>query len=204
VDNSKLGRAVRTTAVLLLAALASACVRRITNFLLRGATMMCVVLAIGEANADQSLTCTTKDNFPPPTTLLVKGDLNAPTEIIWPSSAETQTYTFTSISDAHYSAIERDPKAQDSPSKIFINRLTGELVLENFISHEARDVLVKACDGKITLDQCKKEQRSIKGGNLFACPSSDRKTSNECARWKNGSNLLAAFHYVCVPTQRKF
>lgn len=173
-----------------------------------GATLIWLLPSISEVSADQALTCTIqKHNFPPPTTLLIKGDLNAPTEIIWPSSSGTgtTTFTFTSISDAHYMAEEQNPKTQDSASKIFINRLSGELVLENYISHEARNALIKLCDGQITVDQCTKEQDTIKGGNPFACFSSDSKADKDmCARWKNRSNLLAIFYYDCVPTQRKF
>jgi hypothetical protein len=150
------------------------------------------------ANADQVVTCTA-DNLPK-TTFLIKGPQDNPSQIIWPGSGYVTTYAIKEYSDAHYVAVEQEPKHEDAASKIYINRLNGKVVLENYISHQARKVLVKRCNGEITRDACVKQQEGLQGGNLFACSPGE----TQCARWRNGSNLLSNFFYSCVSGARTF
>ena len=77
------------------------------------------------------------------------------------------------------------------------------MVLENYISHEARQVLVGLCIGEITEDDCKKEQEGLIGGNVSACFLPKNKETY-CGLWSNGSNLLSKVSYSCVPGQRSF
>jgi hypothetical protein len=87
-----------------------------------------------------------------------------------------------SYSQAHYTAVEQEPKSEDSAGRLYINRLNGELILENYISQKARQVLVKLCNGEITYDTCSKQQESLQGGNLFACFHPEE---TQCVSWKN-------------------
>jgi len=165
------------------------------------AAVLCCV-AIGAANADQVVTCTNDDNSSK-TSFLLKGLKDTPSEILWPWSGSLRTFAIKEYSDAHYTAIEQEPEREDAPGNIFINRLDGKVVVENYISHEARKVLVGLCNGEITEDDCKKEQEGLIGGNVPACNLSKDKETN-CGRWRNGSNLLSKFSYSCVPGQRSF
>jgi hypothetical protein len=164
------------------------------------AAMVCCT-TLGAANADQVVTCTNDGNSPE-TTFLIKGPADTPSQILWPGTGGVRTFAIKEYSDAHYAAIEQEPKHEDAPGKIYVNRLDGKVVLENYISHQARQVLVRLCNGEITQDACLKQQEGVQGGNAFACFFKDKET--ECARWRNGSNLLSIFSYNCVPGQRRF
>jgi hypothetical protein len=66
---------------------------------------------------------------------------DTPSQILWPWSGWLRTFAIKEYSDAHYMAIEQEPEREDAPGKMYINRLDGKVVLENYISHEAREVL---------------------------------------------------------------
>jgi hypothetical protein len=162
------------------------------------AVLCCTALT---ANADQVVSCTNDDNSSK-TTFLIKGPKDTPSQILWPWSGSLRTFAVKEYSDVHYMAIEEEPEREDSPGKMYINRLDGKVVLENYISHEAREVLVRLCDGEITEDACKKEQEGLLGGDLSACSLLKKETN--CGPWRNGSNLLSKFSYRCVRGQRSF
>jgi hypothetical protein len=159
--------------------------------------------SLDPADADQVLACKSRKADLPMVMLLIKGDANKPTQIVWPGWGQSTVRTFVikDYSDIHYAAIEQGPKSEDPSGSVYINRLDGELLLENYISRRSRQVVVKLCDGEITRDACQKQQEASQGGNIFACFSP---SETECARWRNGSNLLSMFYYTCAPSEPKF
>ena len=183
------------------------CIEGVTAMMVRFMALLGALLfALEPAHADQVLVCTPRSGSRSPTTLLIKGAPYTPTEIVWPGWGQdgVRKFTIKSYSDAHYTALERDVKGEDTAGRIYINRLDGQLTLENHIIPEARAILVKLCDGEITRDACLKQQGSLQGGHPSTCFAAEARPQTECERWKHGSNLLSTFVYSCVPGLRKF
>jgi hypothetical protein len=117
-------------------------------------------LALSTAQADQVLVCTSDTNLPA-STLLIKGAPEKPSQIVWPGWGNTaRSLVITAASEADYTAVEQEPKSESPSGKLYVDRLSGQLTLENYISQEARRILVKLCDRQISEESCKAARRS--------------------------------------------
>jgi hypothetical protein len=103
---------------------------------------------LGTANADQTLICTSRAGDLSSVSLLIKGPTDAPVQILWPDSGTNRTFAIKDHFDAHYAATELELDSQDLSGQIYINRLDGGLIVENYISDRARQVLVRLCDAR--------------------------------------------------------
>jgi hypothetical protein len=131
---------------------------------------------------------------------IVKGGTDKATELRVTGSIGITRYKVTKETGATYAAEELEPSATDAVGTLFLDRLTGRLITTNRISFPAVAILVKVCDGNLTVDGCSKEMEAIPGGNQFAC----HRTRDRCERWRNNSNVLAIHVDTCVLAARKF
>jgi hypothetical protein len=81
-------------------------------------------------------------------------------------------------------------------SDLDINRLDGATVWTTRISHNARRVLVRLCNGELTEGACHLQMQALRsrGGNVYAC----RPTANECSRYSAGDNVFGQIPMTCV------
>ena len=130
---------------------------------------------------------------------IVKDAVGTPTELRVAGSFDITRYTVTKATGITIAAKELEPPAPDAVGKLFLDRVTGRLMTENFISFAAVDVLVRLCDGQLDRAACQNEMMRTKGGNEFACSDTDR-----CGRWRSRSNLLVVHMDTCSRGERKF
>jgi hypothetical protein len=130
---------------------------------------------------------------------IVKDAVGTPTELRVAGSFDIRRYRVTKTTGIAIAAEELDPSAPDAVGKLFLDRVTGRLMTQNFISFAAVDVLVRFCDGQLDGEACRNEMMKTKGGNSFACFDTDR-----CERWRSKSNLLRVHMDTCSRAEKKF
>jgi hypothetical protein len=130
---------------------------------------------------------------------IVKDATGTPLEMRVTESFGIRRYKVTGATGATYAAEELNPSAPDAVGKLFLDRVTGRLMTQNFISFAAVDVLVRLCGGQLDREACRNEMMRTKGGNPFACGDTDR-----CDRWRSKSNLLVVHVNTCSRAERKF
>jgi hypothetical protein len=130
---------------------------------------------------------------------IVKDAVGSPTELRVAGSFNMRQYKVTKATGIAIAAEELGPSAPDAVGRLFLDRVTGRLMTQNFISFAAVDVLVRLCGGQLDREACRNEMMRTKGGNPFACGDTGR-----CDRWRSRSNLLVVHTDTCSHAKRKF
>lgn len=115
--------------------------------------------------------------------------------LTWETSSGVQIFDITSIDPMSIDATEHDP--QGATSSLHLDRTTGQATWTTRVVEASIPLLLRACAGSVSHDECVEEMREIPGGNIFACTPD----SQMCETFSRGENTLRQFPMTCARQQ---
>jgi hypothetical protein len=112
-----------------------------------------------------------------------------------------RTYFVSQSSALTYQAETKNSDAPEAYSSLELDRLSGDLRLQERISQAAVGVLADVCRKNISVTDCRTMMSKVSEPDAFLCGTT---ADGQCPRWLAGMNTYrGAARYLCRPTEKQ-
>jgi hypothetical protein len=123
------------------------------------------------------------------------------TTIVIRSRDGMRTYFVSQSTSIMYKAETKNSEAPEAFSSIEIDRLSGDLRIQERISYASTKVLAEVCRSNLPVAECRTMMSKVSEADVFLCGTT---ADGQCPRWLAGMNTYrGAARYVCQPIAKK-
>lgn len=163
------------------------------------AAILSILFACGIAQAKDSFYRCKHDSSNEEISLAVRSD-GTSTTILVRSRNGDRTYYVTKTTPVSYEADTKNVNAPEAFSSLELDRLSGDLRVQERIPNAVTKVLAEACKGNIPVSECNTMMSKVSAEHAFLCMTTQ---DGQCPRWTAGLNTFkGAARYLCRPTER--
>ncbi len=132
--------------------------------------------------------------------LTVEGGAS-PAAITIRSRDGTRTYFVSESSALTFKAETRNSEAPEAFSSLELDRMSGDLRLQERISYASTKVLADVCRRNLSVAECRTMISKVSDQDAFLCGTT---ADGQCPRWLAGMNTYrGAARYLCQPAKKQ-
>lgn len=164
-----------------------------------GAALLLLWTSLPARAADQVLSCLPQAADGAEVRVMISESMFSRGRILWPSQAGTLVFEISEKTSVSYTAEQKKDSEQSNSSRLYINRLNGQLQIQVPVGSEAAATLAQFCRGDISRDECATRLKRAKDAVASVCFA-----SIDCTKLTGDQVSGVEASYNCKRSFKKF